>query len=325
MIVARPAIGGRRCAALVACLFVLLVPSVVPAAETPIAVNLATIATDIGGEAYYAKDMGFFTKAGLDVTITPFQNGAQMAAAVVSGAEDIGFSNGIALSTARERGLAFTIVAPANMHVDSAPTTGIIAVLKTSSIGGAKDLAGKTIAVGGLNQIADTATKAWIDKNGGDSSKSRYLEMPLAAMSAALQAGRIDVAVLDTNNDVTHGKADDPLRRIGSSFDAISPRFIASMWFTSADWAAKHPAAARAFVQAMHETATWANSHHRESAQILAKYTGEPLERLSNVQRVTYGERVTDELVQPEIDAAAKYGLIKSRFPAADIIYSGSR
>ena len=45
--------------------------------------RVATIPSDIGAEVYYAKDMGFFAKAGLDVEITPITNGAAISSAKI--------------------------------------------------------------------------------------------------------------------------------------------------------------------------------------------------------------------------------------------------
>jgi NitT/TauT family transport system substrate-binding protein len=288
-------------------------------------ISIATIPADIGAEVYYAKDRKFFEKNGLDVTITPFQSGAAMAASVIGGSSDIGWSNTMSLAGAYLRGISFTILAPANMHEASAPTSGILIVPRASPIHTAKDLAGKTIAAGAINSIADTATKAWIDANGGDATKSRFVEMPMSTMVTALQTGHIDVANIAQSDYVTDGKPDDPYRRIGSSYDAIAPRFAASVWFTSTAWANKHPDAVKAFAATMRQTAAWANTHHRESALILAKYTQQAPADIMGVRRVRYGERLTDDLVQPEIDVAARYGLIKASVPAASLINALAR
>jgi NitT/TauT family transport system substrate-binding protein len=109
---------------------------------------------------------------------------------------------------------------------------------------------------------------------------------------------------------------------IASTFDAVATRFAPSVWFSSTAWVAAHPAQARAFVAAMHDAAVWANAHHPESAAILSKYTLVPVADIEAVRRATYGERLTPELIQPNIDVAAAYGVIKAAFPAADIIAS---
>jgi ABC-type nitrate/sulfonate/bicarbonate transport system substrate-binding protein len=92
------------------------------------------------------------------------------------------------------------------------------------------------------------------------------------------------------------------------------------VWFTTADWVTKHPVAARSFVTAMRETAAWANHHRHESALILAKYMKVEPERIESIARVTYGDHVTPDLIQPDIDAAVRYGVLKTPFPAGDLI-----
>ncbi|MFN2460480.1 MAG: ABC transporter substrate-binding protein [Candidatus Velthaea sp.] len=282
--------------------------------------TIAAIPSDISGEAFYAHELGFFKKAGIDAKLTPLNNGASIAAAVAGGSANVGYSNVVSLAAAHERGLPFTILAPANLHVQGAPTAGILAVKKSSPIQSAKDLTGKTVAVIGLNNIAHVATRLWIDKNGGDSGAVKFLELPFSEMSPAVVAGRVDAAALDAIGDPTAGKPDDPIRRLGSTFDAVGARFAPSVWFSTTEWVASHPRESRSFVAVMRETAKWANGHHKESAQILTRYAHQTLEGIQAVTRATFGDRMTPELIQPDIDAAAKYGAIKAAFPAADII-----
>jgi NitT/TauT family transport system substrate-binding protein len=197
-------------------------------------------------------------------------------------------------------------------------------VKKSSPIQSAKDLAGKVIAVSGLNNIADVAARAWIDKNGGDSKTVKLVELPFSEMKAALEADRVDVAELDTTGDPLLGKPGDTVRLLGSAFDAISPRFVPSVWFSTTDWVAKHPAETKGFVGAMHDAAVWANTHHKESAAILSKFTNVTPEQINGLRRVTYGEHLTADVIQPNIDMAAKYGPLKAAFPAADFISSAA-
>jgi len=290
------------------------------AAQDLTQLNVAAIPSDISGSAYYAADEGFFKKAGLNANFLALQNGSAVTAAVLSGSADVGYANVTALAIAHSRGLPVTILFPANMHVHEAPTAGLLAVKKTSPITTARDFNGKVIATIGINNIADVATRAWIDKNGGDAKTIKIVELPFAEMKAALEAERVDAAVLDATGDPLLGKPGDTLRLVASTFDAVSLHFAPSVWFSTADWVAKHPAPAKSFVVAMRESAIWANSHHRESAVILAAYAHEPAAQIQSFTRVTYADHLTPALIQPNIDVCAKYGVIKSVFPASDFI-----
>ena len=301
------------------------VPALRPAfAQDASELKLASIPGDISGSAYYAADNGYFKKSGLNATFLSIANGAAITAAVLGGAADIGYSNVISLLLAHARGLPITILFPANLHAREAPTAGLLSVVKPSPITGARDLNGKTIAVTGINNISDIAAREWIDKNGGDAKTVKSVELPLPEMKSALESGRIDAANLDVTGDPIIGKPGDTLRNLGSTFDAVSPHFAPSVWFSTNDWVAKHPTAVKAFVAAMRESAVWAATHHRESSEILSKYTHVPPAQINLGTRVTYGEHLTPELIQPNMDAAVKFGVLKAAFPITDMISSSA-
>jgi NitT/TauT family transport system substrate-binding protein len=282
--------------------------------------KVALIPGDIAAECWYAEDLGYFRAEGIDVEVTPITNGGAISAAVASRSVDVGYSNVITVAIAHERGIPFEIIAPANLHVASAPTAALLSVLATSPIRTAQDLEGKTVAVSGLNNIIHFAIRAWIDEHGGDSSKVRFVELPLPEMAAALRAGRIDAAGLDALGDPNLGKPGDALRLLAPAMNAVSPNFLPSMWFTTKDWIAAHPDLAKKFIAVMIKTAKWANTHHRESAEILAKHTRLTVQQLEGITRVTYGEVLNAQLIQPNIDVAAKYGALKSSFSARELI-----
>jgi NitT/TauT family transport system substrate-binding protein len=200
-----------------------------------------------------------------------------------------------------------------------------VCVKESSPIRIAKDLEGQIVGVLGVNNIGDVAVRSWMDKNGGDSKSVRFVELPFPAMKAAIVSGRVAAATLDVTADPTAGKPGDPLRILCSSFDAIGPRFVPSVWFTTDDWLRGHASAARSFVDALRRTASWANEHHAETAQILAKYTHATVANIEAATRATYAEQLTAGEIQPNIDAAAKYGVIASAFRAAQVIATPPR
>ena len=166
---------------------------VTAAAQTPATLRLTTTYIDSGAEPFYALDLGIFAKHGLNVELIPGKNGSAMVAAVAGNAADIGYSDVGALSKAYSKGIKLTAVAPAALWTDAAPVNQMI-VAKSSSIHDAKDLNGKVFAVPGLATGSEYASRAWIDKNGGDSNSVKFIELPYPAMAPALEAGRIDAA-----------------------------------------------------------------------------------------------------------------------------------
>ena len=282
--------------------------------------RIETIAFDAGSEAFYAKDMGFFAKDGLDVTVTPVGNGPAIAAAVASGAIDVGFSNALSVETAYKRGLPFVFVAPAAMYASAAPTS-VLMVPKDSPIKTARDLDGKTLAVNGLKNIAEYAPSLWIEQNGGDPSTVKFVEIGPTEIPAALAEHRIDAAFV-AEPQITEAKS--ASRILAKAYDAVGEGWMIAGYFTTRDWADAHPDLLRRFQQAMHETAAWANANPDKSADILAKYTKLDPSLVRASVRAKFGDTLSPAAIQPTIDLAAHFKIFPA-FPAQELIYSAKR
>jgi hypothetical protein len=106
----------------------------------------------------------------------------------------------------------------------------------------------------------------------------------------------------------------------GKPYDAIAKQFLISDWFTTRDWLAKNPDAAKRFVGAIYDAARWANGHHDDSAAILAKYTKVDVERIKRMNRCTYATDLQPAMVQPVLDTAFKYKSLGTAINAASMI-----
>jgi NitT/TauT family transport system substrate-binding protein len=285
--------------------------------QAPTPLHLQTIPFDAGSQVFYAKDMGFFTRAGLDVTIDPVGNGPAIAAGVASGAVDIGFSNALSIETAFKKGLPFVFVANSAIYSSAAPTS-VIMVLKDSPIKTAKDLNGKTFGVNGLKNIAQYAPSLWIDKNGGDSSTMKFVEIPPAETPAALTQKRVDATFI-AEPQITEAKADS--RVLGKAYDVLGEGWMIAGYFTTRQWADAHLDVLHRFQSAMRATSAWANANQDKSADILAKYTRLDPALVRASFRAKFGETLTPAAIQPTIDLAAHYKLLDA-FPASELIYT---
>lgn len=292
-------------------------PCVAVAQSAP-PIRLVTLQIDGGGEAYYATDMGFFKKAGLNIDLSALPNGATIAAALVSGSIDIGLANVVALAQAHLRSVPIVVIAPADAYVSSSPKSAMV-VSKTSSISTPKDVLGKIVAVSTLKSEGDIALRSWLDANGLSASSVNIIEMRYSAMDAALASGRIDVALLEepvlSETLAQHG------RLLANGYDAIGKEFCSAAWFCMADYARANPDVVRKFAAVIEQTAAWANKNHEITAKILGKY--DKLTLPPNVHRSYYLERLAASDFQPIINAAAKYGALSASFPARELFAPG--
>jgi NitT/TauT family transport system substrate-binding protein len=185
-----------------------------------------------------------------------------------------------------------------NMFPTTVQIAGLV-VSGNSPLLKAQDFSGKIVGVAALNSLAETAPRAWIDKNGGDSSAVKFVEVPFPAMPAALDAGRIDAAWV---TELFLGGAKKSGRVLAYGFDSISRHFIYGAWFSAPEWAKDHPDLVSRFARVLHETAVWANKNPEKSGEILSKYTKVDLAVVAAMTRTRNAEQLTAALMQPLID-----------------------
>jgi NitT/TauT family transport system substrate-binding protein len=290
--------------ALLAAVLVLGIAPAARAADAPPAVvNLINLPADNSAEVYYAQELGYFKDAGLDVRITPMTNSGAIIAAVAGGGGDIGNAVVGTVADARGKGIPILYIAPAGLY-DSASPTAALATTKDSPIRKAADLTGKVVAVSGLSDLTYFATRAWIDKNGGNSAAVKYIELPFPAMAAAVIQHRVDAAYII---EPFFTAASDDLRILARAAESVAPRYQATGWIATESWLQSHADVALRFGTVMHRTALWANSHQKESAVILLKYLKLDPAIVERMHRVPYAVTLEPRLVQPPIDTAAKY------------------
>ena len=283
-----------------------------PALET---IRVATFPSENGAEAYYANDMGFFAKAGIDVTISTTQGDSITASAVTSNAVDIGYVGVGTLAALHAKGIPMVLVAPASEYL-APETRGIAAIVlpANSTVRSAKDLNGKIVAVSTIRTIAEAGVRGWMDQNGGDSSTVKFIEVPLVATNAALNAGRFDAALI---TEPFLGEAKKIGRVLAYGYDGVAKHFMIAVWFTTPEYARDHPDLVRRFASVIHDTAVWANKNPDKSGPILAKYSKMDPAIVAGMARSRYAERMDTQLMQPIIDVFAHFNGFKP-FPASE-------
>jgi NitT/TauT family transport system substrate-binding protein len=302
--------------------FLAAVPTIAIAARPAQAqvqtLRVGATANDTYAEAYYAQDMGFFTKAGLTVELSTFTNGAAISAGVASGALDVGVSNPVQLANAVVRGIPFVYIAGGALNSTAAPTA-VLCVAANSPIKDAHELIGKTIAISALKDSTYLAASIYLTKNGIDLTSVHLIELPFAEMGPALQRGTVAAAVI-SEPSVTRAIIAGQARVFTKIFDSIASSFMISGWFTTADWYRKNGALAKRFAAAMYDTARWANAHHDQSGAILQKYAQLDPETTRRMPRCTYTVALDAQEIDPILALAGQAKLTDRPVTAAEMI-----
>jgi NitT/TauT family transport system substrate-binding protein len=266
----------------------------------------------------YGMQAGIFTQHGFDIDLRAGPSGGVLATSVTVGAIDIANASLMALITAYTRGIFFKILAGGTLHLAGIPTNDIL-VLRDSPIKTGADANGKTVAVVTLGSLDGVAVSAYVDEHGGDSTTLKFIELPYSAMVPALQQGRIDLATIATPT-MAAAIAGGKVRVFAVTFDSIAKRFLLSGWFSTAAYAQQNPDVARRFRDAVYQATAYTNAHHEETVPILAAYSGTEPDVIRKMTREVNSTSLEAIDVQPVIDVAVKYKLIKAQFAARELL-----
>ena len=281
--------------------------------------KIRTVATslDQSGALFYAHDLGFFAKHGIDVSINVPNDNSLAVPSVVSNAVDIAYTNILAIEQAYKKGLPITMIAAAAVNDSKFPNNYLL-VPKDSPVKAPADLVGKTLGTAPLKNLGDTCTNVWVTLHGGDGTKVKWVEIPYIACGEAMSTGRIDGAFIV---EPFATQLRNTTRLLGRPYEAIGTRFLGAGYITSKEWATEHPDLVARFAAAIKEASAWGNANHAKSALILEKYSKVDADTVAHMTRSIYSEALVPAEIQPTIDFAAKYKFLDDGFSANDLIW----
>ena len=312
---------GRLCLAPLAAVAALESTPSLAVAQTPIHVRAGAVANDFATPFLYAQDTGMFREAGLDVELQIINNGTAVAAALAGNSIEFGIVSLFAVVNAHARGVPLTLIAGGTLS-STVASVGVL-VLADGPLHSPPDLTGKTVSSAALNDILAVSIRGWIDRSGGHSETTQFVELSGAQIASALDTGRIAAAGV-ANPTLANLIATGKYRTLGDPSIGIAPRFLATAWISSTDYVQKNPSTVRAFAGVLAKAAAYSNTHQPQTAPILAKYSGIELATVTHMARAQFQPALDPRDIQPVIDAAAKYKAIPKGFEARDIIASYS-
>jgi NitT/TauT family transport system substrate-binding protein len=157
-----------------------------PSAMKPAKLILNFLAGGPQAGFMYAKKLGYYKDAGIDLTIEEGKGSATTAQQIAAGQAEFGFADGPAAMQVRSKGGNVKIIAPVLQ------TNGFAVIsLKEKNITKVSDLVGKTLAV-----QPGTAQTALLDAvflaNDVDKTKVNIVNLDPAALNSSLLQGQVD-------------------------------------------------------------------------------------------------------------------------------------
>lgn len=293
------------------------------AQAVPEKLRIAAVPTEDITSLYYAIKMRMFQRVGLEVEIVPTSSGAAATTAVIAGTYDMAKPTLLPIFSAHLRSVPIVVVAPGFTHTPVHPNS-LLQIAADSPYKTGADLNAKTIGVPALNDMNSVAVRAWVDKNGGDWKSLKFVETPNSALEEALVRHRVDAASL-TSPALDVSLAAGTTKSIGDALGAIAPVFMAAGYIARPEWVAEHGDAVRKFNRVLSEAANYTNTHLAETAPLVVEMTKIESTLATRMGRTVVAITLDPALVQPLIDAAAKYGGIPRSFPAREIFWNETR
>lgn len=253
---------------------------------------------------------GIFAKHGLGVEVLPAQGGAQAIPALING--DIDFAVGQPFGPFRADLQNLGVVIVGNYASSYAEGDDINAVVASAASGISRpaQLAGRKVAVNSLGAAGDVTIMAAVEKDGGDPSTIKFVEVAFPDVPAQLEAGNIDAAwVPEPFVTQLRGRGD---KLVVEPYQATIPGLATLTTITAAKLRESDGALVADFSAAMKETLQWAQDPANEEAvrQAIKDNLELPDAVADSVRLPRFGWEVDRASLESLATLAQKYGVL---------------
>ena len=163
------------------------------------------------------------------------------------------------------------------------------------------------------------STFAWLAQRGVDWHTLKYAEISASASLAAMEQGRV-VGSAIYEPALSAFLATGKIRVIGYPFDGYATHFTEAVLFGNVTWVNAHRDLVDRFLRVMSDAGAYVGSHEAEVQPILAQFAGTDPSVQTKVNHPGRRVALSNDDIQPVIDALAKYNVIPKAFPAQDLI-----
>ena len=273
-------------------------------------IKVGTAPTLSGASFYLAAQDGTFTKNHLSATPQVMTSGAQAIPLLLNGQVQFTVADAVGAIKAVSQKIPLEIVAQGPI-VSPDPTKDNAGLVAGPGVANVQDLAGKTVAVNALASFSQLAAEKSIDLAGGDSSKVKYVELPIPQMAAAVKAGTVAGAAI-SEPFLSQGKAEG-LKDLTPILNKVFPNAPMLVYLASTSYASSHPQVIKDFAASITaaNTALGANPATLKSVGgSVAKMTSA---QLDNMILPTYvAGPVSLDALKTVMDVMVEYKVLKA-------------
>ena len=245
------------------------------AAQALIPVEVQGAPFDLNGPLFYAQDLGYFKKAGLDVHISTAQVTVEgEAAAMLGGSINIGSANTATVAQAHLHGVDFRFLRRPGSSPTKRNRPRSFACRRTRRFTPRPTSTARRWRWPASRACCRSQRSRGPTSTAGTARACRFVEVPFPQMDAALAQHRVDAVVL-TEPFATAAAGD--TRVIGSAEDGVASSFMTLGWFATGAWLKANPDTALRFRRR--------DSRGRDLGQRAPQRIGEILSKYSKMSR----------------------------------------
>jgi NitT/TauT family transport system substrate-binding protein len=270
---------------------------------------------------YVGIKKGFFKAEKLTIKPRLAPGGAAIVASVVSGEDQIGFSNTTSLLIANSKNVPVKLISQGVLGAARpTPTQAWDAVLvkKNSSIKTAKDLEGKTVSVNTLQNVGPLTINTALKNHGADYKKVKYAEVQFPDALGALNTGRVD-AIWEVEPFVSLAKSQGD-RVIFYPFEETAPHLTVATYFTTKQYASQNSDVVDRFVKAMNKSLDYAQSHPADVRKVVPTYTKIPPAAAQHMNLPQWQADLNRPTIEKQAALAKEYGFLTKSPDLNDLI-----
>ena len=258
--------------------------------KTPLRVAYTKVITWL--PVMIAKDEGLFDKNGLDVTLTPFTQIANLPG-TLGKQFDIAPTTAPDMLNAVANGINLAAVAGETIET-SANKAYQVLVRADSGINSPKDLTGKRIAGPGVGSVMHVVLVDWVKRDGGD---------PSGIVGVMLANG---------------------FKSLGDPLLSISDPILFPYWIADADWARANRGVIGKFTASLGAALQIIKSDEKKARAILAKYTGLPDAVIARIPIPHYDFGIAPEQLEPYQKLMVRQGYPVDKLDMKKLVITGN-
>jgi NitT/TauT family transport system substrate-binding protein len=270
---------------------------------------------------WYGIEEGYFEEEGLEVTTEIGEGGAALTPAVLNDDYQFAIGEYVSVLQARENDVPIQVFSNLTNGA-SEPDDHIngLLVKADSGIESIEDLAGKTVAVNGLNGIDDVTIKAILDANGVDPESVEFVEVPFPDMIAAVETGQVDVAS-EPEPFVTLGEQAGLTTLLDPYYEAL-PGLPLGLVFASQEWLDDNPELANAFHRALVRSIEAAAADPDAMGEVIMANTDTSPELLEEMALDDWAAEVDRDNLTALAELAVTYGALEDEPDLDELVWT---